>query len=437
MDRSTAIRCLSLYLPVIVAAVLAYLRPGGRRLLGACLVACAWVLPSLLALQLCNLRAGWWTFHALGGLLRGMPVDLLLGWAVLWGAIPILAFRRVSVPWVVAIFFAIDLVLMPACHPVVELSSSWLIGEVFALVFVLIPAQLMARWTLNDTNLYARATGQVFLSGSLFLFLIPEILFALRHGHGWGVLISEPAWSRNLEMQSIALFGVFGVSAVQEFAERGAGTPIPYDPPKRLVTTGFYRYIANPMQLSCALVMTAWGGVLRNPWVAAAGLMSFIYGMGIAGWDEGEDLKTRFGEPWQKYRQHVRAWRIRFTPWHDCDAAPARLYVAERCGPCSEVRRWFESHHATGLQIVAAEDHPTRDLRRITYDPMDGSEPAEGVRAFARGLEHINVGWAFVGACLRLPVISHFVQLLMDASGFGPQVIPRRECKPHALISEM
>ncbi len=437
MDRTIAIRCLSLYLPVVMAFALAYSRPGGRRLLGACLVAVAWVLTSLLAVQLCNLRAGWWTFHAQGGLIRGMPVDLFLGWAVLWGAIPILAFRRVSVAWVVAIFFAIDLVLMPSCSPVVELSSRWLTGEAAALTFVLIPAQLLARWTLNDTHLYERAASQVLLSGSVFLFLIPEIIFGLRHGHGWSALTSEPAWSRNLELQGIALLGVFGVSAVQEFAERGGGTPIPYDPPKRLVTTGFYRYIANPMQLSCAMVMTAWGGVLRNPWIAAGGVMSFLYCLGIAGSDEAEDLKVRFGEPWQRYRRHVRPWRFRYTPWHDSDAPPARLYVAENCGPCSEVRRWFESHRAIGLQIVAAEDHPARDLRRITYDPMDGGNPTEGVRAFARGLEHINLGWAFVGACLRLPVISHFIQLLMDASGFGPSLVLRRTCKPQASISEM
>ena len=437
MDRTIAIRCLSLYLPVVVAFALAYLRPGGRRLLGACLVAMAWVLTSLLAVQLCNLRAGWWTFHAQGGLFRGMPVDLFLGWAVLWGAIPILAFRRVRVAWVVAIFFAIDLVLMPSCSPVVELRSRWLIGEAVALAFVLIPAQILARWTLNDTRLYERAASQVLLSGSVFLFLVPGIIFRLRHGHGWNALLSGPVWSRNLELQSIALLGVFGVSAVQEFAERGGGTPIPYDPPKRLVTTGFYRYIANPMQLSCAMVMTAWGGVLRNPWIVAGGAMSFLYSMGIAGWDEAEDLKLRFGEPWQRYRRHVRAWGFRYAPWHDSDAPPARLYVAETCGPCSEVRRWFEAHRAIGLQIVAAEDHPARDLRRITYDPMDGGNHAEGVRAFARGLEHINLGWAFVGACLRLPIISQFVQLLMDASGFGPSIVLRRVCKPQASISEM
>ncbi len=62
----------------------------------------------------------------------------------------------------------------------------------------------------------------------------------------------------------------------------------------------------------------------------------------------------------------------------------------------------------------------------MTYDPMDGTTPETGVRAFARGLEHIHFGWAFARAAMRLPGISHFVQLLLDASGMGPQTIPRR-----------
>jgi hypothetical protein len=42
------------------------------------------------------------------------------------------------------------------------------------------------------------------------------------------------------------------------------------------------------------LLMTAWGCVLRNPWLAA-GIMSFLYGFGLAAWDEGEDTRVRFG----------------------------------------------------------------------------------------------------------------------------------------------
>jgi hypothetical protein len=62
----------------------------------------------------------------------------------------------------------------------------------------------------------------------------------------------------------------------------------------------------------------------------------------------------------------------------------------------------------------------------MTYDPMDGTAAEEGVCAFARGLEHLNLGWAYIGACMRLPLIRNVLQLLCDASGLGPQLIRRR-----------
>jgi protein-S-isoprenylcysteine O-methyltransferase Ste14 len=418
-----------LYVPVIAAFLLVFLRPQRERILPAALLGFVWTLPSLLAVQVLNLHFGWWLFNAQGGLFRGMPVDLYLGWAVLWGILPILTFHEAGIICVAAVFFSVDLVLMPASSPAVALGHRWLIGELAALAFVLVPAQLFARWTLNDTHLKARAVLHVLAASGVFLFLIPEIVFALQPGLGWDALLSERAWWRNLELQAVVLLGVLGISAVQEFAQRGKGTPIPYDPPKLLVVSGPYRYVSNPMQLSCALVMTAWSGVLRSPWLGAAGAMSFVYSLGLARWDEGEDMKIRFGKPWEEYRNNVHAWRFRWKPWQAPNRPPARLYVAETCGPCSDVRRWFEFRGATALDIVAAEDHPTQDLQRITYDPMDGTGVEGGVCAFARGLEHVNLGWAVAGACLRLPGISHLSQILLDGSGFGPRLIPRRSAK--------
>jgi hypothetical protein len=92
------------------------------------------------------------------------------------------------------------------------------------------------------------------------------------------------------------------------------------------------------------------------------------------------------------------------------------------------VRRWIEARHPFALEIVAAEDHPTRNLTRMTYDPMDGTAPEEGIAALARALEHINLAWAYAGAYLRLPVIRTLVQLLIDAGGLGPKTVKRRGC---------
>jgi hypothetical protein len=176
------------------------------------------------------------------------------------------------------------------------------------------------------------------------------------------------------------------------------------------------------MQLSAALLLVAWGAVLHSWWIALAGVMGWIYGAGLARMDEGVDLERRFGEPWVQYRREVRNWLPRWRP----APPPARLYVAMSCGPCSEIARWFAASGAVGLEVVPAESHPHRELRRITYELEDGSARGEdGVAALARAAEHINLAWAMLGFFARLPVVRPALQLLADVSGGEERVVER------------
>jgi hypothetical protein len=202
-----------------------------------------------------------------------------------------------------------------------------------------------------------------------------------------------------------------------EFGERGNGSPIPFDPPKRLVTCGVYQYVANPMQMSCTVVMLAWAGVLRSGWYALAAAGALVYGAGLAAWDERTDLQERFGDEWRAYRAEVKDWRVRWRPYHA--GAPARLYIARTCGPCSELRRWIEARRPVGLELVDAETLAAGSVRRMRYE-VEG-EQLEGIRALGRVLEHLNAGWAFCGALVRMPGVWQLVQLVSDASGLGPR----------------
>src|SRR6202012_5569883 len=141
-----------------------------------------------------------------------------------------------------------------------------------------------------------RAAGQVLLAGLVFLYLVPEIVFAFRPGTpGWQPFLGASPFLRQLWLQILVLLAVPGISAVQEFAMRGHGTPLPYDPPRSLVVSGIYRYCANPMQLSCAVVMLAEALMLRNRWLVLAAFLAGIYSAGLARWDEEVDLARRFG----------------------------------------------------------------------------------------------------------------------------------------------
>jgi protein-S-isoprenylcysteine O-methyltransferase Ste14 len=414
-----------IYLP-LTAAVIARLAHGPKpRQFAACLLSMLWTVPALLAVQLVNFWTGWWTFPNYIVRFNGMPVESFIGWAVLWGLVPQLVFPRLRLRWVAAIMIAADLACMPLCGEFVQLGPHWLIGEAIAIVVVLVPALCVARWTFENTHLHPRCAIQVATSALTFLFLIPAIVFALRRGQGWEPLLHS-AVRMQIGIGLLLLIAVPGVSAVMEFAARGRGTPIPYDPPQRLVTSGIYRYCANPMQISCALVMLLWAMMLSSGWLAAAAFMSAVYSAGMARWDESLDLAERFGEPWRDYRKAVHDWRVRWRPFHD--GPHAQIYIAATCGPCSDLRKWIEARKPIGLNIIEAESLLAGSIHRMRYDPADGAAAEEGVRAMGRALEHLNLGWAFVGFILRLPCIAPCVQLLIDASGLGPRELPSTVC---------
>jgi protein-S-isoprenylcysteine O-methyltransferase Ste14 len=417
-----AIRAASLYVVVVLLfAVWMWRRPGPRAQ-AAALLACCWNLPVLLALQLFAQRTGWWRFDAAGGVLLQMPVDLYLSWACLWGAIPAIACPRLPLVAVVAVALAFDFVLMPAAAPVLALGPDWLVGEAIGLLVGLVPAQLLARWTQRDTRLPARAVLQVATFSGLIIFVLPVIVIE-GTGAGWHNPFDLPAWQLSLILQALAVPAVVGLTAVQEFAARGNGTPVPFDPPRRLVTSGIYAYVRSPMQLSAMVLLALLGWILRNPWIAAAGVMAHVYSLGLAGADEDEDLRARFGNRWMTYRAGVRRWTPRWRPWFAPDRQPARLYVAASCDMCQEVGLWFGRRGARHLVIVPAESHRSGALTRITYEPGDGSAAESGVAALARALEHIHLAWALVGCALRLPGVARVAQLLVDASGGEPRPI--------------
>ena len=421
MNTAIYVRVAAIYLPLIAATLAGLLRPQRPRQLAACLLSLLWTLCTLLVLQRFNQLTGWWTFSQGDVLFREMPLELYVGWAVLWGLVPQLVFPKWPLVRVSILMVAFDLVAMPLCKPVLLLSSHWLAGEASAVLLVLLPGLCLARWTLNDTHLKLRATLQVATSGMLFLFLVPETLFALRPGYGWLPLLSCTSWQRQLGIQFLLILALPGVSAVAEFADRGGGTPIPYDPPRHLVTSGIYRYCANPMQLSCGLVMLLWAAMLHNIWMLLAACMSILYSAGIAEWDEGRDLVNRFGDNWRRYHDAVPGWRVRWLPYHS--GPSGYLYIARTCGPCSELRTWIEARHPIGLDFIDAETLPSGSIRRLRYNPADGSPTVDGIRALGRALEHLHLGWALCGAALRLPLIWQGLQLLMDASGLGPRFL--------------
>ncbi|HET7461822.1 MAG TPA: hypothetical protein VFJ82_11270 [Longimicrobium sp.] len=428
--RPWMIEALAAALPLALAAALwAWRRPDARRRTGM-LLSAAWLAASLPPLNALAAEAGWWRFGHGGAEWARMPPALLAGWVVAWALLPALAARAAPAYLWAAGLVWLDVLLMPRLAPVLVLGDGWPWGEALLVGAGFLPAWLLGRWTAEDRRLPARAALQVAAFAALVLGVLPDAVeAAVRAGWTAGWMRFAPLVPLSVAAQVIAVPALLGIGAVHEFAVRGRGTPLPFDPPRRLVRSGPYAYVANPMQLAMALVLVLWGAMQGRPWMVALGLMSVVYSAGLAAWDEAGDLERRFGAVWAEYRQGVRAWRPRWRPWHPSlggGAEPARLYVARGCDLCSELGAGVERLRPVGLEIVDAEDHPSRRLTRITYDPRDGGAEEEGVAAFARALEHVNLAFALLGMAMRLPCVRWVLQVVLDASGGAPREVAWR-----------
>jgi protein-S-isoprenylcysteine O-methyltransferase Ste14 len=402
--------------PVLLTAVLWLLTPDPRRR-GAAVLAALWNLVGLLAVNAVAVAAGAWHFGTAGAMWAQVPVDVVAGWALLWGAVPILLTPWLRPALCAGLLVAFDALVMGVLDPLVTLAPRWWIGELATVGLCLIPGVLLGVLTDRGTGLRLRAAGQVALFGATAGFLLPAIAFA-GTGRSWSQLWAQFGGPADLVAAQLGLIVlVIALAAVAEFV-RGGGTPYPWDPPVRLVRSGPYAYLANPMQLCAVTLLLIGAAVFAAPELAAIAGAGAVFGAGLAGWSERGDLVRRFGADWTAYRGTVTDWLPRWTPSRL--RQPARLYVAGGCDPCSRLGCWLAARAPVALQIVDA-DAVRPALHRLRYTGADGLS-VDGTRALGAALEHLSLGWAVTGWLLRAPLLGGLVQLVADAVGAGPRV---------------
>jgi protein-S-isoprenylcysteine O-methyltransferase Ste14 len=89
---------------------------------------------------------------------------------------------------------------------------------------------------------------------------------------------------------------------------RGDGTPLPFDPTKRLVVAGPYAHIQHPMAfglLSMAFAEALW---LRSPSLGIYALLLTVFVNLYLTYIEEPGLERRFGEDYRAYRAAVPRW---------------------------------------------------------------------------------------------------------------------------------
>jgi len=152
--------------------------------------------------------------------------------------------------------------------------------------------------------LFLRALISFLVLPGTFAGLIPAWIVSTDRERGEGWMIGAAP---------LALGVVVLLWCVRDFYVAGRGTLAPWDPPKRLVIVGLYRFVRNPMYLGVLLLLVGWSLLAASPRLGGyTGILTLAFHLRVLLYEE-PTLAKNFGEEWTRYAAAVPRWLPRLS----------------------------------------------------------------------------------------------------------------------------
>jgi protein-S-isoprenylcysteine O-methyltransferase Ste14 len=167
-----------------------------------------------------------------------------------------------------------------------------------------------------------RKRARAAAGSALFLVVAPGVTaglvpYLLTGWDGAGAPVAARVAGAALTLAGAAVL----LHAFGRFVIDGLGTPSPTAPTERLVVTGLYRHVRNPMYLAVTgTILGQWLLLGRPVLLAYAVVFAAVTYAFVRGYEEPA-LRARYGAEYDRYRERVPGW------W------PRRILTAGRARP--------------------------------------------------------------------------------------------------------
>jgi protein-S-isoprenylcysteine O-methyltransferase Ste14 len=116
-------------------------------------------------------------------------------------------------------------------------------------------------------------------------------------------------------MIMVAIGTALAFWCVFTFVFIGKGTPAPFDPPRRLVVRGPYRFVRNPMYIGAGMTIAGAAVFYESLSISIYTCLFFLITHLFVVFYEEPTLRRTFGDEYEEYFRRVRRWMPTKSTW--------------------------------------------------------------------------------------------------------------------------
>lgn len=134
-------------------------------------------------------------------------------------------------------------------------------------------------------------------------------------------ILIEHTWTFSRVLVSVTggLLGLIGIGilviSVSTIVRIGEGTLAPWNPARRLVTTGIYSHVRNPMITGVLICLLAEAMIFGSNRILTLLIVFFLVNHIYFIFIEEPGLLKKFGKEYLEYKNNVPRWIPRWKPW--------------------------------------------------------------------------------------------------------------------------